>query len=57
MVVSLSARAVVLNPPNAETLRTVPYGVLAPNHKKVSSLLHNCIVVTVMNPNVNTCVF
>ena len=49
--------SVVLSLPNAAALCVVPRVVVTPNTKLFLLLLHNCDFATVMNLNVNICVF
>jgi hypothetical protein len=49
------SNSMTLNLPNAaiQPFNTVPHGVVAPNHKIISLLFHNCNFATVRNYNVN----
>lgn len=48
--------AVVLSLPYAEAFNAAPH-VCCPSHKTTVLLLHNCNFATVMNYNVNICIF
>lgn len=51
------AKAVVLSLPDAVTLYTVPHVIVTPTIASLSLLFHSCNFATIMNCNVNICIF